>query len=161
MERVGGRHVLADGGRAVLVTYSGFFDWTSRGPLHLMVLQAAVQWLAAGCGDACVDRERSPDRPLVARGKLTCYEWLCLRLSGASGAQSGWSPASQADMASTGVGAVAPGCSAARLLRYFGLRQIFSFFRPSGAATHLWCCAQPHKQSESRAGTLKQCAVQP
>ena len=45
-ERVGGRHVLAGGGRAVLVTYSGFFDWTSRGPLHLMVLQAAVQWLA-------------------------------------------------------------------------------------------------------------------
>ena len=51
--------------------------------------------------DACVDQERSLDRPLVARGKLTCCEWLCPRLSGASGAQSGWSPASQACRAST------------------------------------------------------------
>ena len=47
MERVGSMHVLAGDGRAVLVTYSGFFDWTSRGPLRLMVLLAAVQWLAA------------------------------------------------------------------------------------------------------------------
>ena len=86
--------------------------------------------------DACVGRERSLDRPLVACGKPTCCEWLCLRLSGASGAQSGRSPASEAGRASTLVVWVAARCSAARLLRYFGSRQKFSFFCPSGAATH-------------------------
>ena len=85
--------------------------------------------------DACVDRQRSLDRPLIAHGKPMCYEWLCLRLSGASEAKSGWSPASQACSASTLVMWVAAGCLTARLLRYFGSRQKFSFFRPSGAAT--------------------------
>ena len=85
----------------------------------------------------CVDGERWPDRPLIARDKLTCYEWLCPRLSGATGAQRGRSLASEADTASTLVVWVAAGCSAARLLRYFGSRQKFSFFRLSGAATRV------------------------
>ena len=88
-------------------------------------------------GDAYVDRERSPDRPLVARANLTCYEWLCPRLSGASGAQPGRSPTSQAGRASTLVVWVAAGCLAARLLRYFGSREKISFFGLSGAATRL------------------------
>ena len=67
--------------------------------------------------NACVGRERSLDRPLVARGKPTCYEWLCLRLSGASGAQSGRSTASKADLICTVGVAVVAGRSAARFLK--------------------------------------------
>ena len=119
--------------------YFRFFDWTSRGQLELMVVQSAVQWIADNAvrRRVCrsVDGERWPDRPLIARDKLTCYEWLCPRLSGATGAQRGRSLASEADTASTLVVWVAAGCSAARLLRYFGSRQKFSFFRLSGAAT--------------------------
>jgi hypothetical protein len=41
------------------------------------------------------------------------------------------------DMACTVVGGVAVGCSAARFIRLLGSIQIFSLFRPSGAATRL------------------------
>ena len=122
---------------SALVTYFGFFGCTSRGQLHLMVVQAAVQWRAARQRmSACVDRERSLDRPLVARAKPTRYEWLCPRLSGASGAQSGRSPASQARRASTVAVAVAAGHSAAIFIRILRSRQKVSFFGLSGAATH-------------------------
>ena len=132
-------HVLAGGARALVVTYFGFYDWTSRGQLHLMVVRAAVQWLAARCR---VCRSRAIDRSTSrsACSKLTCCEWLCLHLSGASGAQSGWSPASQTDMARTVVSAVAPGCSAARLIRILRSRKKVSLFGPSGAATRLAHC---------------------
>ena len=42
---------------------------------------------------------------------------------------------SQTARACTVVGGVAVGCSIARFIRLLGSRQIFSFFRPSGAAT--------------------------
>ena len=42
------------------------YDWTRRGPLQLMVLHTAVQWSLLRFA-ACVDRERSQDRPLTAR----------------------------------------------------------------------------------------------
>ena len=41
------------------------YDWTCRGPLKSMVVHAVVHGLLSIA--ACVDRERSPDRPLTAR----------------------------------------------------------------------------------------------
>ena len=51
-QTLGGMHVLAGGARALVVTYLGFYDWTSRGQLNLMVVRAAVQWFAVRCASA-------------------------------------------------------------------------------------------------------------
>ena len=54
------------------------YGCTSRGPLHLMVVHAVVQWLASLC--------RGCRRRAIARStshsacNSTCCEWLCLRL---------------------------------------------------------------------------------
>ena len=41
-------HVLAGGARALVVTYFGFYDWTSRGQLRLIANGGA-----SGCAMAC------------------------------------------------------------------------------------------------------------
>ena len=107
---------------------------TSRGPLHVMVVHAVMQWLASLCRmcrpraiaistslSACaarVVRGRSSHLSRASRGFRERFIW-----------------ASDTDSRCTSVDTVAAGRSAAGFIRIVRSRQKVSLFCPSGAAT--------------------------
>ena len=114
------------GGKAVELTYNGFL-WLDK------------PWPVAVDGGACrsamvcfisprVSPESDRKIDLSQRVFSTCCEWLVLRVSEASQAQCGRSPASETDRSSTVADVVASVCSAAGFLRNLRSRQKVSFF---------------------------------
>ena len=107
---------------------------TSRGPLHVVVVHAVVQWLASLCR-MCRPRTIARSTSLsacsarVVRGRH-------LRLSRASRGFRECSSASETDSGCNVAKVVAVGRSAAVFIRIVRSRQILSLFRLSGGATH-------------------------
>ena len=107
---------------------------TSRGPLHVVVVHAVVQWLASLCR-MCRPRTIARSTSLsacsarVVRGRH-------LRLSRASRGFRECSSASETDSGCNVAKVVAVGRSAAVVIRSSRSRQKVSVFRLSGAATH-------------------------
>ena len=110
------------------------YGYTSRGRLRMVLVHAAVQWLASVCrmcGPRAIARSTSLSAcaARVVRGRS-------YRLSRASRGFRERSWASETDSICTVADAVATGRSAKRFLMNLRSRQFFSFFRLSGAATH-------------------------
>ena len=109
------------------------YGWTSRGPLQLMVLHAAVQWFAS-FRSVCRPRAIARSTSHSACHSMCC-EWLVLHLYRASRAQCGRPPTSETDRSSTVAGVVASMSSAAGFIRILRSRQKVSLFSPSSGAT--------------------------